>query len=335
MKRLIRLSLICACLLVMVGCSKAPDVPNTGDATEVGATTVPTTPATEPVVKENPSLSAVKAKIREAEKLFGVAYLGGFEGTAEEAKAELFEQEYLNELAFIKDVTPYGVMDGWQMYCIVPADDSVTLTVYEYVFADEPYKEKAILTANEPILLRGNVSDIVPNLCVVATKGDQAVEYTPMQSGMDGKLVNDDDKTYDFTPYMYMPQFGGVDRVPDAVFCGDWWTEAKDGNGEERSLILTLNPDGTMTYAYGIGNSEILEQFEGTWTLDSQDRLCISMSGGVLEGVDNPVVTNPYDSDLIFTWEITDEGLALTHQSGGVLLTGTNGETFVFLSMVG
>lgn len=328
MKRWLGLLFVCTLFLMMVGCARETSVLTKEPTTTTAA------PTTSPAVTENRSLTAVKEQIGAADKLFGVAYLGGFEGAADEAKTELFEQDYLKDLDFIKDITAYAALDGWEMYCIVPADD-VTLTVYEYVFADEPYKGDELISSNQPILLRGNVSEIVPNLCIVATKGDVAVEYTPMQSGKDGKLVNSNGKVYDFTPYALMPQFGGVDRVPDAVFCGEWWAEAKDGNGEERSLMLTLNPDGTMAYAYGIGNSEILEQFSGTWSLDSQDRLCISMTGGVLEEMDNPVVTNPYDSDLIFAWEITDEGLALTHLSGGVLLYGTDGESFVFLSMVG
>lgn len=329
MKRWLCLFFVCTLLLMMVGCTQEPPVP----VDEATTTTRPS--ATEPTVVEDASLTAVKKDIQAADKLVGVAYLGGFEGTAEQAKGELLKQEYLKDLAFIKNVSAYTALDGWQMYCVVPADDSVTVTVYEYVFADEPYRGKELISSNGPILLRGNVSDIVPNLCIVATKGDIAVEYTPQQSGMDGKLVNDDGKVYDFTPYEYMPQFGGVDRVPDVVFCGDWWAEAKDGNGEERSLMLTLNGDGTAEYAYGIGNSEILEKFEGTWSLDKTDRLCLDMTGGPLNGVEDSTVDAPYGCHPVFEWEITADGLTLTHVDGDPILYGTENAAFEFASMVG
>ncbi len=328
MKRWLSLLLVCILSLLMVGCADEPPVP-------VDVTTTTTTAVVEETPVEPAELTALKRSIKSADKLFGVAYLGGFEGTPDRAKEELFKQEYLKDLAFIKDVSAYTAQDGWQMYCVVPADGTVTVTVYEYVFADEPYKGKELISSNGPILLRGNVSEIVPNLCIVATKGDIAVEHTPQQSGMDGKLVNTDDKVYDFTPYEYMPQFGGVDRVPDVVFCGDWWTEAKDGNGEERSLTLSLNGDGTVEYAYGIGQSEILEKFEGTWSLDKKDRLCLDMTGGALNGVEDFTVDDPYDCHPVFEWEITADGLTLTHVDGDVILYGTEDSAFEFASMVG
>ena len=197
----------------------APDAPMTEEspAANVPETEEPSaaeTPATEesdaedtPETVESDALAALREKIKAEGKLFGVAYLGGFDGDAESAKAALFGQTYLDDLAFVKDIEPYVVQEGWQMYCIVPVDDTVSLSICEYVFEEVPCVGEELLFTNEPVLLRGNVSDIVPNLCIIATKGAERVEYCPMQSGMDGTLVDSDDLIFDFTPYTKMPEF--------------------------------------------------------------------------------------------------------------------------------
>jgi hypothetical protein len=147
---------------------------------------------------------------------------------------------------------------------------------------------------------------------------------------MDGRLENSENKVYDLTPYDLMPEFSACDRVPDAVFCGSWIAFKKDGNGEERTLLLTLEPDGNVSYAYGIGNSEILEKFEGTWTLDENDILKLQLIGGPIESVENPLVIEPYDCNPSFEWEMTTEGLSLTHIDGDEILYAAKGQTFEF-----
>jgi len=164
-----------------------------------------TAPAVTPM-----TLEQLRAQIKAEGKLFGVAYLGGFEGDAQSARAELLEQDYIEALPFLKNVTNYAEQNGCLMFCVVPADDSVTLSVCEYVFADQPYVGEEMLSTNQPVLLRGNVSDVVPNLCVIATKGAEQVEYCPNLSGRDGSLTDNAKKIYDFSPYynLYGPNWG-------------------------------------------------------------------------------------------------------------------------------
>ena len=218
------------------------------------------------------------------------------------------------------------------MYLVVPVDDSVTISVCKCEFDDEymPYDGEEFISTNEPVLIRGNMSDTIPNLYVIAKKGSEKVEYTPVQSGMDGRLENSKNKVYDFTPYDFMAEFSAYDSVPDAVFCGSWVGFKNDGNGEERVLILYLKADGYASYAYGLGNSEILEKFEGTWTLDENDILKLELVGGPPESVENSVVAEPYDCNPSFEWEMTTEGLSLTHIDGDEILYGTKGEMFEF-----
>lgn len=318
MKKYIILLLAVVLVLGLASCKDKPAGNNEKDKAQV---------QTEPSL-----LDELQGKIKADGKLLGVAYLGWIEGDAETAKAELAKQDYIEDISFVKDIEKYAENEGYRMYAIVPADDSVTISVCKCEFDDEymPYDGEELIEANGPILVRGNMSDTIPNLYVIAKKGSEKVEYTPVQSGMDGRLENSENKVYDFTPYDFMAEFSAYDRVPDAVFCGSWIAFENDGNGEERAQGLELNPDGTVSYVYGIGNSEVLEQFEGTWTLDENDILKLELVGGPPESVENPVVAEPYDCNPSFEWEMTAEGLSLTHIDGDEILYGTKGQTFEF-----
>ena len=318
MRRFILLLLAFSIVLGVAGCREKP---------------VPGGEANKPEVQTEPSLLAeLQGKIRAEGKFIGVAYLGWLEGDLETACKDLAGLDYTKELPFIRDIEKYAENEGYRMYLIVPADDSVSVSICKCEFDDAymPYAGEELISTNEPVLIRGNMSDTIPNLYVIARKGSEKIEYTPVQSGMDGRLENNENKVYDFTPYDFMAEFSAYDRVPDAVFCGSWVAFANDGNGEERALVLELNPDGTVSYVYGIGNSEVLEQFEGTWTLDENDILKLELEGGLPESVENPVVVEPYDCNPSFEWEMTTEGLILTHIDGDEILYGTKGQTFEF-----
>ena len=317
MKRFILFLLAFVLVLGLAGCKEKPALGGETNKPEVQT--------------EAKDLTELKDRIKADGKLIGVAYLGWIEGDAETAKTELAKLDYIEDISFIKDIEKYAENEGYRMYAIVPADNQVTITVCKCEFGEEylPYDGEELIEANEPILVRGNISDTIPNLYVIAKKGSEKVCYTPVQSGMDGRLENSETKVYDFTPYDKMTEFSGSDEIPDAEFCGSWIAFANDGNGEERALVLELNTDGTVSYAYGIGNSEVLEQFEGTWKLDG-DVLKLNLNGGVVEGVDEPIVISPYPLNASFEWEVNPGGLELTHIDGDAILYGTKGNTFEF-----
>lgn len=317
MKRFILLLLAFVIVLGLAGCKEKP---------------VPGGETNKPEVQTEPSLlDVLQEQIKAEGKLIGVAYLGWIEGDAETAKAELAKLDYIEDISFIKDIEKYAENEGYRMYAIVPVDDQVTITVCKCEFGEEylPYDGEELIKANEPILVRGNISDTIPNIYVIAKKGSEKVCYTPVQSGMDGRLENSENLVYDFTPYDKMAEFSGSDEIPDAEFCGSWTTIENDGNGEERALGLEINPDGTVRYVYGIGNSEVLERFEGTWELDG-DVLKLNLNGGVVEGVDKPIVISPYPLNASFEWKVNPGGLELTHVDGDAILYGTKGKTFEF-----
>jgi len=115
------------------------------------------------------------------------------------------------------------------------------------------------------------------------------------------------------------PALGGETNEPEVQ------TEAK----ELTELKDRIKADGTVSYAYGIVNSEVLERFEGTWNLDG-DVLKLNPNGGVVEGVDEPIVISPYPLNVFFEWEVNSGGLELTHIDGDAILYGTKGNTFEF-----
>ena len=322
MKKYILLLLVFVLIVAITGCSKKP-VSNNGNDVETPGLTLSR--------EGEEALSELQEKISADGKLLGVAYLGFIDYDTKFDMEEFKKQEHIKALPLIENIYEYAENEGYRIYAIVPADNQVTITVCKCEFGEEylPYDGEELIEANEPILVRGNISDTIPNLYVIAKKGSEKVCYTPVQSGMDGRLENSETKVYDFTPYDKMAEFSGSDEIPDAEFCGSWITFANDGNGEERSLILELNTDGTVSYAYGIGNSEVLERFEGTWKLDG-DVLKLNLNGGVVEGVDEPIVISPYPLNASFEWEVNPGGLELTHIDGDAILYGTKGNTFEF-----
>ena len=322
MKKYILLLLVFVLIVAITGCSKKP-VSNNGNDVETPGLTLSR--------EGEEALSELQEKISADGKLLGVAYLGFIDYDTKFDMEEFKKQEHIKALPLIENIYEYAENEGYRIYAIVPADNQVTITVCKCEFGEEylPYDGEELIKANGPILVRGNISDTIPNLYVIAKKGSEKVCYIPAQSGMDGRLENSENKIYDFTPYDKMAEFSGADRLPDAVFCGNWTTIEKDGNGEDRVLYLNLEPNGEVSYTYGIGNSEILEKFEGTWNLDG-DVLKLSMIGGPLDSVDNPVVLEPYDCNPSFTWEINAGGLELTHIDGDEILFGTKGGLFEF-----
>ena len=94
---------------------------------------------------------------------------------------------------------------GNEVYCIVPADESACLTVRAYDPLNEtsPVGEVLYESADgTPVCLRGNVSDIMPNMEVtVSGEGGETV-YQPALSLMDGavSIIAGKGSVYDFTP---------------------------------------------------------------------------------------------------------------------------------------
>ena len=157
---------------------------------------------------EDSKLAALREEIAGSGALFGVAYLGYAElPTWADVCVYVEANGCSDEFPFLLDVTEdHAVLqEGGELYAVVPAGKDVSLTVSEFLMDEEDYipdwgKDLLHVFDGKPLLLRGNVSEIVPNLLITAEKGAEVIECSPCISGMDGSLVLSEG-VYDFTPY--------------------------------------------------------------------------------------------------------------------------------------
>lgn len=347
------LSLIAAAVLcagMLSGCtvsipSEPSSVPSAGDSEALSATDVsgadavttapPVTTTTQPPVSAGQqALLDAQERIAGSGELVGIAYLGYCEGDFVQIMSWLEEQDHRSECRYIDLVTEerFVAAEGAELYAVIPAGEGVVVTVSEYAWMDAegeyaPAAGNELLTVSDgqPVLLRCNISDIMSNLQITVSDGSgRTVTTNPCLSLEDGMLDMLSGGVCDLTPYDKMPQFSYVEPAPDALFCGTWFCEEQDLSGEDRTMVLTLGADGSAEYTCGIGNSEILASYSGTWS-DDGSMLTLDMQGGP-EGTVSFVT-------LYLEWRMTHEGLELTHIAGDVLLEGTENETLVFTSL--
>ena len=299
---------------------------------------------------ELPSLKELREEIAAEGALIGVASLGyaelpGFSDVAVYVEANGFGDAW----PFLLDVTEdHAVLqEGGEVYAVVPVDKGVTLTVSEFIMddkSDAPYRGKDLLTVNDgkPLLLRGNVSEIVPNLLITVQKGEKTLEYTPCLSGMDGSLVVDEG-VYDFTLYELLPGgSSGFDPVPLPVFTlNHWYARHEDAEGNTLAMTLELNPDGTAAYSYGLPYSGEFERFSGTWTEETdgyeigESRIVLQMTGGPVDDQGEPIPEEQYETTSEFSWAMQSYAIVLHHEDGNPLLYGTEDAWYTFLSFDG
>lgn len=176
------------------------------EETTTAASEIQTEVATEENISESP-LSAEAQKALEAFRLdldadhgyLGAAFLGcegSFSGNTpadlfEKAKMTFAGEVFTDEL----DKLQYISAEGEEVYLLVPADKNAVISVYEYVWSDigdnVEFKRGNLLCqckAGEPVIVKGNISDIAPNLEISVTAGGEEKIYHPSLSLENGKL---------------------------------------------------------------------------------------------------------------------------------------------------
>lgn len=164
------------------------------------------------------TLSELRALGAEQGAVCCVAFLGYVEHgkTMEELLSSGELQELFAPYPFLWEipeerrvVNPSG---GGEVYCIVPVSPTASLTVCPWIYdfeetsSLEGARGEALYTGGaEPVLIQGNVSDILPDLEVTLESGEGgALRYQPYTSLKDGSLgVPEDGTVYDFTEYRY------------------------------------------------------------------------------------------------------------------------------------
>ena len=147
----------------------------------------------------------------------GVILLGYIDGaaTADDCKNIFLDSVYAEEFEFITDIPDENCViteNGTELYLIIPCNtDDVQVTVREWQLTeDNDYMGGAgdVLYSSEygaPVLIKCNVSDIMPNTVVIIEDNGDTLQWSPHISLKDGSVGRSgvEEMVYDFTHYLY------------------------------------------------------------------------------------------------------------------------------------
>lgn len=328
------------CASAFNGC-RSETIPETSKPSETQQDVVSTEKATKPLKEDNTDktdpesdshMSAIQEKLRQDKALCAVAFVGYCGGTFEEIQEGFVTDGITNALPIVAEIEEEKLIccEGSELYLVVPRAD-VGITVLEQVFdqnTEELTYGETLYNQTEvaPLLLRGNISDIFPNLILrIEGQGGETLEYCPSLSLRDGMLNVDSSLICDMTPYEILGIYNGPDFGGEDLSMGRWFAEVPSSEGETMILELVLGYNGVASYGYGPENTELYEFFEGEWWQNEEGNLCLSLSGGP---VGDP--ESQYDFYGEFQPDYMEHSLELTHVDGYSLLYGMEGEPINF-----
>lgn len=199
-------------LLTLTACGGKKPVEDPSVQPPVEQPDTPDTPDPPAPSEAEQSLADLRETIRAAGAVLGCAYLGSTNGeTDTDLTALLDGADCLTAYPFLREIPAEQVVapGGWDIYCIVPADEDVSITVNEFVWpswdAEGPVAGEVLWESGSgtPLCIAANVSDIMPDTQITVTAADgTAIIYQPFLSLRDGSLaVPEDGTVYDFTVY--------------------------------------------------------------------------------------------------------------------------------------
>lgn len=212
MKRILCTLLSALLLLTLTACGGKRSAEDPSVQPPVEQPDTPDTPDPPAPSEAEQSLADLRETIRAAGAVLGCAYLGATYGNdALDLHALLEDNGYAARYPFLREIPAEQVIapGGWDIYCIVPADENADVAVNEYGWLNEgaelPEAGELLYHGSgaAPVYLIANESDIMPNTQVTVTAADgTAVIYQPFLSLRDGSLaVPEDGTVYDFTVY--------------------------------------------------------------------------------------------------------------------------------------
>ena len=142
------------------------------------------------------SLDSLRQTAKDADDLLAVAYLGfGTDFASYMAGSDTYGR-YLKEYPFLADIPRERWLNagGYELYALVPADSSCTVSVCSYIVDETNDYHGAAgdllwqTREGDPFLLLCNVSEIMPNVIVLVEdeNGEIILEYSPGLSMKDG-----------------------------------------------------------------------------------------------------------------------------------------------------
>lgn len=351
MKKIAVIMSLLLCLFILASCGGGEDkettlAPETTTEETTAAEVIPTEATTaEATTTELVTQSVSEKALGEFRKLMkdekyvcGVAYLGYYSEDIGVIIEDLQYKGIYKKHPFLDEFRRknFHSLEGSELYAVIPAE-GVEVTVNEYAFNENGIgygKKRVAVSDGEILFLRGNVSDIMPNLQLVITDEKGSItEYLPSMSLENGYLSKGQ-QIWDFSPYDLL---GGhtAEKEDMPNFIGSWWGEYKLKD-ELLSLSVELKENGEATYVYGLGNSEVYESFEGSWYKEDGDKINLIMYGGPDSFDGNESDSDEkYELNGIFSWSCTDTNeMFMEHISGNSFLNGTDGKTFRFEKII-
>ena len=222
---------------------------------------------------EEDTLTLLRQEIADSGSLLGVAYLGVMADADSDITAWLADSGWTQTFPFLAELTAQQTVTrpGNEVYCIVPADEKAGLTVRAYDLLDDASPTGDVLyesAGGAPVCLRGNVSDIMPNMEVTVSGAGGETVYRPALSLMDGavSVIADGGSVYDFTP-------GASHGAPQIRELYSEEFDYSDGVGNAGHYTYRV----PQLLADTEGASDINRAIDGTYTPIVQEALeCVS-----------------------------------------------------------
>ena len=222
---------------------------------------------------EEDTLTLLRQEVADSGSLLGVAYLGVMADADSDITEWLADSGWTQTFPFLAELTAQQTVTqpGNEVYCIVPADEKAGLTVRAYNLLDDASPAGDVLyesAGGAPVCLRGNVSDIMPNMEVTVSGAGGETVYRPALSLMDGavSVIADGGSVYDFTP-------GASHGAPQIreLYSEDF--DYSDGVGNTGHYTYRV----PQLLADTEGASDINRAIDGTYTPIVQEALeCVS-----------------------------------------------------------
>ncbi|MDO4523679.1 MAG: peptidoglycan-binding domain-containing protein, partial [Eubacteriales bacterium] len=254
------------------------------------------------------TLSQFRDIIKQQNELCAIAYLGAYEAEYPYLPTYLEVAGVSQKFPFFLEIPEehFLTYEGSQLYCIVPAEKDALVTVNPWLLTEENdylgEAGEAIYEGDsgDPIFVRGNVSDIMPNLQILIEDTDgRSVEYYPFMSLKDNMLeLPNGGGVLDFTPYgsKLLSEYQGYDEetekmdpgAPDTAIkgedpgtlIGDWTADGVYTQmGEEYDGTLTFYGDSTLAFGSGKSREPYENYYTGRWTYREQGKEGSEYSG--------------------------------------------------------
>ena len=317
-KKLLTLALVLTLILSLVSCGNGN---SSGEASQPSAET------------EFPDIDW------QGGELCAVAYLGYYE---ESAIGEM-TSPYTSTFHQLEgpDFGPFVMLEGYEVYLIIPRYIGSTITVNEYSSMKDEAGEVVYTTADYEnyLVVVCNFSDLHSNSLITVTFGENSTSFSPFLSGMDGSVVLPSDGTVKNITLGSLYRNGSYAEYSER-YLGSWHittANQADPNGGLWVYFLNIYEDGSISFYHGFPEGDMIETFDGTYYIAGPDDpdyptgalvytmelTYTAMADGPIKEEDKYTVSGAYTIDYGTGFAGEDE-LILTHNYGTQLFQNAN-----------